>query len=269
MSPRAIWKGHLRVGDLACEVALFTAASTSDRIAFHVLNRATGNRVQRQFVDSETLRPVERDDQVKGYEVAAEDYVIFTQEELEEAVPEADKQLEVAAFLPCDEVDTVYFDKPYYLRPAEPHDAEAFALIREGLAATKTAALAEAVLFRRVRKMLIRPEGAGMIGSTLNYYYEVRPAEQVLAKGPKPKIAPEMLDLARHIIDTKRGSFDPAEFDDRYEAAVAELVKAKLAGKTIRLPKARKAAKVVDLMEALRQSAGAARAKSAPKKKAG
>jgi len=257
MAPRAIWKGHLQVGELSCGVALYSAASTSDRIAFHTINRATGNRVTRQFVDSDSLKPVGREDQVKGYEVASGDYVIFTQDEIDEAVPEANKTLTVAAFVPCDSVDTTYFDKPYYLRPADPHDAEAFALIREGMKATGTAALAEAVLFRRVRKMLIRPEAAGMTGNTLNFDYEVRAAEAVFADALKLTIKGEMLDLARHIIDTRRGSFDPAAFDDRYEDAVAELVKAKLAGKTIKAAKARKASKVVDLLEALRQSADA------------
>ena len=136
--------------------------------------------------------------------------------------------------------------------------------------ATNTAALAEAVLFRRVRKMLIRPEGVGMIGSTLNFDYEVRSADEVFADAPKLTIKGEMLDLARQIIDTKRGSFDPATYDDRYEEAVAELVKAKLADKTIKAPKDRTSVKVVDLMEALRQSAGATPPKgAAPRKKAG
>ncbi len=270
MAPRAIWKGHLQVGEMSCGVALYSAASTSERISFHTINRATGNRVSRQFVDSDSLKPVARDDQVKGYEVASGDFVILTQDEIDAAVPEADKTLSVAAFIACDDVDTAYFDKPYYLRPADPHDAEAFALIREGMKATKTAALAEAVLFRRVRMMLIRADGLGMIGSTLNFDYEVRSAEEVFADAPKLTIQGEMLELARHIIDTKRGKFDPAAFDDRYEKAVADLVKAKLAGKTIMAPKARKPAKVVDLMEALRQSAGAKPSKaSAPRKKSG
>jgi len=270
MAPRAIWKGQLQVGEVSCNVALYSAASTSERISFQTINRATGNRVSRQFVDSDTLAPVAREDQVKGYTVASGDFVILTQEEIDAAVPEADKTLRVASFITCSDVDTAYFDKPYYLRPADPHDSEAFALIREGMKATKTAALAEAVLFRRVRKMLIRPDGVGMIGSTLNFDYEVRSADEVFADAPKLTIKGEMLDLARHIIDTKRGNFDPAGFDDRYEEAVADLVKAKLAGKKITAPKARKSDKVVDLMEALRQSAGAAPPKrTAPRKKAG
>jgi DNA end-binding protein Ku len=272
MAIRAIWKGQLQVGDLACGVALYAAASTSERVAFHTINRSTGNRVTRQFVDSDSLKSVPREDQVKGYEDASGDYVILTQEEIDDAVPEADKTLTVRTFVPCAEVDTAYFDKPYFLRPADPHDAEAFALIRSGLAATKTVALAQAVLFRRVRTLLIRPHGNGMIGSTLNFDYEVRPAEKVFAKGPKPKIAREMLDLAKHIIATKEGTFDPSTFDDRYEQAVAELVEAKLAGNTINRAKLRKTAKVVDLMEALRQSANARPAHkkvAAAKKKAG
>jgi len=270
MAPRAIWKGKLQVGEVSCGVALYSAASTSDRISFQTINRATGNRVTRQFVDSDTLAPVAREDQVKGYEITPGDFVVLSQQEIDAAVPEADKTLMVASFIACNDVDTAYFDMPYYLRPSNPHDSEAFALIRDGMKATNTAALAEAVLFRRLRKMLIRPAGVGLIGSTLNFDYEVRSADEVFAVAPKLTIKGEMLDLARHIIDTKRGSFDPAAFDDRYEEAVAELVKAKLAGKKIMAPKARSSAKLVDLMEALRQSAEAKPPKgTAPKKKVG
>ena len=88
MAPRANWKGFLRIGEVSCAVALYTAASTSERIAFHTVNRATGHRVRREFVDAETGRPVERDDQVKGYEVAQGDYVILEPEEVAATVPD-------------------------------------------------------------------------------------------------------------------------------------------------------------------------------------
>lgn len=263
MTPRSLWKGHLKVGDLACFVSLHAAVSTSDRIAFHTINRATGHRVSRQFVDSESLKPVDRADQIKGYELPSGEYVTLTQDEINDVVPQSDKVLSVVTFLRCKDVDTAFFDKPYYLRPADPHDSEAFNLIRDGMLATDTVALAEAVLFRRARVMLIRANGPGLIGNTLNFDYEVKSAEDVFADAPKLKIKGEMLDLANHIIDTKRGQFDPSAFDDRYEEAVADLVKAKIAGKAIKPIKAQKSGKVVDLLEALRQSAGSAAPKAA------
>ena len=276
MAPRAIWSGWLAIDDLACPVKLYAAASTSERIAFHTVNRATGHRVRREFIDAETGKPVEAEDQVKGYALSADDYVAFEPEELAEVVPQGDKRLDVAAILRCDRIDEIYFDKPYYLAPADRSGTEAFALIREGLKAEKAAALARAVLFRRVRSVLIRPSGAGLIARTLNFDYEVRSAEEAFAGLPKVKVQGEMLDLARHIIATKTGTFDPAEFDDRYEAALAELVQAKIAGRRLPKPAKRAEPKVVDLMEALRESARAAggakkaaRPKAAPKRKAG
>ncbi|ASY73264.1 Ku domain protein (plasmid) [Sinorhizobium fredii CCBAU 83666] len=180
-------------------------------------------------------------------------------EEIAAAVPESDKTLSVSAFIACGDIDDVYFDKPYYLAPTKSHAEDAFALIREGMRKKKVAAIARAVLFRRVRTLLIRAYEDGLIATTLNFDYEVRSAKEAFDEVPDLKIEGEMLELAEHIIKTKRGKFDPANFDDRYEAALAELVKAKLEGKKIEPRKEPKREKVVDLMEALRQSAGVAK----------
>jgi DNA end-binding protein Ku len=255
MAPRANWKGFLKLGELTCPVALYTAVSTSERIAFHTINRETGHRVQRQFVDEDSGKPVSSEDQVKGYEVAQGQYVMFTPEEVAAAVPESDKLLTVEAFVPCDEIDDVYLDRPYYLSPSGAAAEEAFALLREGMRKKKVAALARAVLFRRVRTLLIRPDDKGLLATTLNFDYEVRSATEAFADIPEIKIDREMRDLAKHIIETKRGTFDPRTFDDRYEAAVAELVRAKQEGRVIERPKAQAATNVINLKDALRQSA--------------
>lgn len=253
--PRANWKGHLTLGELNCAVALFSAASTTERIAFHILNRKTGHRVRRAFVDPTTGRPVDRDDQVKGYEVSPGSYVVLEPEEIARVMPESDKTLAIESFIPCDQIDTVYFDKPYFLAPADALSQEAFVVLREGMATGKVAALARAILFRRVRALLIRPDDAGLIAHTLKFDYEIRPAEEAFDEIPALKIKGEMLDLAKHIIKTKQGRFDPAGFDDRYEAAVAELVRAKKEGRPVKRRPAPAATKVVDLMAALRASA--------------
>ena len=259
MAPRASWKGFLKVGEVGCPVALYTAASTSERIAFHTLNRKTGHRVNRVFVDSETGEPVDRDDQVKGYEIGSGEYVVLDPDEVASAVPDSDKTLSVTAFIGCDDIDDLYFDKPYYIAPTDTGAAAAFALIREGIRGKKVAALAQTVLFRRVRTVLIRAHEEGLIGTTLNFDYEVRDAEEAFADLPDIEVKGEMLDLAQHIIKTKRGRFDPRDFDDRYEAALAELVRAKIEGRTIQPRKEPKPEMVVDLMEALRESAALAK----------
>jgi DNA end-binding protein Ku len=256
VAPRANWKGFLKIADVTCPVALYTAASTAERIAFHTINRATGNRVHRQFVDSDTGKPVEKDDQVKGYEIGSGEYVILEPEEVADAVPHGDKTLAVDAFIRCRDIDDVYFDKPYYLTPSDRHTDDVFVLIRDGMRTQQVAALAQTVLFRRVRTLLIRAHGDGLIATTLNFDYEVRSAKDAFDAVPDLKVKGEMLDLAEHIIGTKKGTFDPARFDDRYEAALAELVKAKMEGRKIEARKEPKPEKVVDLMAALRESAG-------------
>lgn len=279
MAPRAVWKGVLKIAEVTCAVSLYTAASTSERISFHTLNRKTGNRVHRQFIDEVSGKPVETEDQVKGYDKGNGDYVILEPEEIAAAIPESDKTLTVETFLPCDEIDDIFFDKPYYVAPSSPVASEAFALIREGMKGQKSAALARTVIFRRMRSILIRPHGEGLIATTLNFDYEVRSAEDAFSDVPTIKIDDEMLQLAEHIIKTKAGEFDPKEFDDRYESALAELVQAKIEGRKIKPQKRPEPTKVVSLLEALRESAkggagkkaakAAAATKEAPRRKAG
>lgn len=232
-APRANWKGFLKFGEVACGVALYTAASASDRIAFNTLNRKTGNRVRREFIDSETGQTVERDDQVKGYEIDNGQYIVLEPEEVAAAVPESDKTLKITSFIPCQEIDDVYFDKPYYLAP-DKMGADAFVLLRDGMKEAKVAAIAQTVLFRRMRTVLIRAHGKGLIATTLNFDYEVRSSKEAFEDMPELEIKGEMLDLASHIIGTKKGTFDVSEADDRYESALAELVKAKMEGRTLR-----------------------------------
>lgn len=265
MAPRANWKGFLKIAEVQCPVALFTAASTSDRISLHMLNRATGHRLRRQFVDSVTGRPVNSEDQVKGYEVSRDEYVVLEDEEIAAAVPESDKTLAVRAFVKYRDIDRAFFDRPYYLAPSDRAGAEAFVVINEAMRSKGVAALAQAVLFRRVRSLLLRGHGAGMIANTLNFNYQVRSATEAFADVPELKLEGEMLELAQHIIKTKQGSFDPSQFTDRYEASLVELVKAKMEGRTIARAEQRQPEKVVNLMDALRESARLVQPKAAAK----
>ena len=185
--PSAQWKGYLQVGELSCPIALYSGATTSERTSFHTVNKATGHRVNRVYVDEETGKPVEREDQVKGYETENGKYVVLEQDEIDAVVPVSDKTLAVKSFIPCKDVDTVFFDKPYYLAPDGKPAEKAFGLIRDGLKAKKVAALAEAVLFRRVRKLMVRAYDDGLVANTLNFDYEVRSADQAFEDIPVDK----------------------------------------------------------------------------------
>ncbi|WP_028734704.1 non-homologous end joining protein Ku [Rhizobium leguminosarum] len=265
---RAQWKGFIKFGEVSCGVGLYTAASTSERITFNTINKATGNRVNRIFVDSDTGDPVPREAQVKGFEVENHQHIMIDPEEVAAVIPESNKTLEVEAFIPCSDVDDVYFDKPYYLTPTDKVSEDAFAALRDGMKKSKVAAIARTVLFRRMRTVLIRAHGKGLIATTLNYDYEVRSSAKAFEEMPKMKIEGEMLDLAKHIISTKKGSFNPAEFDDRYESALAELVKAKIEGRSLPKKKPVKVSQPNDLLAALRESAGMMKAVVRPKRTA-
>jgi DNA end-binding protein Ku len=222
----------------------------------NTLNRATGHRIRRAFVDGVTGEAVEKDDQVKGYETEKDHYVSFEPDEIAEASAKSDKTMVIKAFVANSDVDEACFDKPYYLAPVSGRDMELFGVLRDGLARRQVGAVAEAVLFRRLRSVLIRPHDSGMIATTLHFDYELRQAAEVFAEIPDLKIQDEMLDLAKHIINSKQGPFDPAQYTDRYETALADLVKAKLEGRAISAPARRAPSPSIDLLQALRDSAG-------------
>ena len=267
MAPRANWKGYLKTGELSCPVALFTAASTSERIAFHIVNAKTMHRVHRRFIDSKTGRPVDAADQVKGYETDARRYAMIEPDEIAAAIPEGDKTLQIETFIPCESIDALYFNRPYYLAPTGEAGGQAFAALREGMRKQKVAAIARAVLFRRIRTLLLRPDEQGMIATTLCFDYEVRSPAAAFEDIPRTRLDVEMIALAKHIVKTKNGAFDAKAFDDRYERALAELVRAKVEGKPIRTRAPVKPREKTDLLTALRESAGTTSDAKAPSAK--
>ncbi|MDP9856689.1 non-homologous end joining protein Ku [Agrobacterium tumefaciens] len=257
MNRRASWRGHLTFADFNCEIGLYSALTSAEKIAFNIVNRKTGHRVERQYVDSDTGEAVLRDDQVKGYELDNGDHIVIEGDEIAKLMPESDKVIRVSHFLPCDEIDKLYFDKSYYLAPGGEGGEEALTLLARAMDDENVAALGEAVLFRRNRVLLIRPSGTALVATTLNFSYEVRSQTSVFKSIPDIEFDDEMLELAGHIIEKRAGTFDPADYSDRYNDALAELVKAKIEGREITKQPPRREDNIIDLKEALRRSAGA------------
>lgn len=254
MAPRASWKGYLKLSLVSCSVALFPASNASERISFNTLNRGTGNRLKQQMIDSETEEVVEREDRVKGYEFAKGNYVIVENEDLEKVHLESTHTIDIQQFVPEDQIDQVYLDGSHYLAPDDKVAQEAFAVIREAMKKKKVVGIGTLVLNRRERIVALFPRGKGILVTTVNYKYEVRDDEAYFDDIPNVKVPEEMLDLAEHIIDKKKGKFDPDKFEDRYENALIELLKAKQAGREIKAPKESRPSNVVNLMDALRKS---------------
>lgn len=255
MASRPNWKGHLKLSLVSCAVALYTATTEREKVAFHLVNRQTGNRLKRQLIDAESGDVVEADEQAKGFEIAKGEYVIVEGDELDDVALESTHTIDIDGFVPRSDITDVYLDTPYYLVPNDKVGEDAFAVIREAMQKRGMAGLARVVLYRRERVVMLEPHDKGIIATTLRYPYEIKDETEFFAPIQVKGISPEMLSLAEHIIDTKKQKFDPGAFKDRYEDAVKELIAAKTKG---RKPSASKTAdepsNVVDLMEALRRS---------------
>jgi DNA end-binding protein Ku len=254
MAPRPSWKGYLKLSLVTCAVELTNATTETEKVSFHVLNRKTGNRVRRIYVDAETGKPVEDDEQVKGYETSKGNYLLIEEDEIEEVQIESNHTMTLDSFVKREEIEQVYLDTPYYLAPADKVSEEAFAAIRDALAKSKMGGLARVVLYRRERPVLIEALGKGMLVTTLRYDKTVRKADEVLDEIRNVKIDPEIVDLAEHIIAKKKAKFDPSKFEDRYEDALLDLIKAKKAGKKPPVVKAEPPSNVINLFDALKKS---------------
>lgn len=255
MAPRSNWKGYLKLSLVSAAIAIYPATSSSEKVRFNTLNRATGNRLKRQMVDAVTGDVVETADQVKGYAVAKDSYVTVEDEELDAIALDSTRTIDIEKFVPKASIDDRYRDTPYYMAPDDQVGMEAFAVIRDAMTEKKKVAIARVVMARRERIMMIEPFGKGMLGTTLRYAYEVRGEEAPFEDIPEMKLPEQMVGLAEAIIDKMGGEFEPAAFEDRYEMAMVELLRSKQAGETIKSAKApAKPANVVNLMDALRRS---------------
>ncbi|PBB16142.1 Ku protein [Mesorhizobium sp. WSM4313] len=285
MAPRPAWKGYLKLSLVTCAIELTNVVTQAEKVSFRILNRKTGNTVKRIYVDAGTGKPLEEGDEVKGYEVSDGDFVHIEEDEIEAVQIESSHTMSLDGFVEKSSIEQIYLDTPYYVSPADEVSQEAFAVIRDAMAARKMAGLARIVLYRRERPVAIEPLGKGMVLTTLRYDDTVRRPATVFEDIAAAKTDKEMIDLAQHIIDGKKTKFDPSKFDDRYEEALLELIRAKKAGK--KAPKAKaqpKPSNVVNLFDALKKSlnaegggkagnatskaaAGKSKSKAAPKRK--
>ncbi len=280
MAPRAYWKGYLKLSLVSCPIALYPAASSSERVSFNRINKKTGNRLKQQQIDAETGQLVDREDIIRGYEIGKGQYIQVPDEEIEKIQIESTHTIDIQSFVPRAEIDERYLDSPYYIAPTDQVGVEAFAVIRDAIREKKMVALGRIVLNRRERVVMLEPFEKGLLAVTLRYQYEVRDQAAYFNDIPDLKLPGEMKELAAHIVDSKAGSFDPTKFEDHYESALVELLRAKQAGAVVQ-PRKEEAQpqRVINLMDALRKSIGAetkkkpaapsARARTSAKKAAG
>ncbi|RWA58165.1 Ku protein [Mesorhizobium sp.] len=275
MAPRPAWKGYLKLSLVTCAIELTNVVTHAEKVSFRILNRKTGNTVKRIYVDAETGKPLEEGDEIKGYELENGEFIHIEEDEIESVQIESSHTMSLDGFVDKASIRQIYLDTPYYVSPADKVSEEAFAVIRDAMAGKKMAGLARIVLYQRERPVVIEPLGKGMVLTTLRYDNTVRQPDSVFGDIKSVKTDDEMIDLAEHIIDRKGTKFDPSKFDDRYEDALLELIRARKAGR--KAPKAKappKPSNVVNLFDALKKSlnaegAGKAASKAKPKPKAG
>ncbi|MFD1703474.1 Ku protein [Methylopila henanensis] len=270
MAMKAFWKGYLKLSLVTCPVAMTPATSESERIRFHTLNRKTGNRVVSEYVDSVTGKPVASDDEVKGYERGENDHVMLEDDELDAVALETTHTIDIEMFCPRNSVGWIWYDKPHYLAPNDKVGAEAFAVIREAMAATDVVGISRLVLYRRERAVLLEPRDRGIVLWTLRYGDEVRDAADYFGGIKQAKPDPKLMRLVGSLIDERTKSWSADMVDDPVQARLLDLIKSKKkkGAKKVAKPKAEPQAEtgnVINIMDALRKSIASSKEKAKPR----
>src|ERR1700675_2051827 len=254
MAPRANWEGFLRLSLVTCPVALYPATSDTEKVSFNQINRKTGHRIKYAKVDADTGEEVANEDIVTGYKVDTDTYIEVSKDELDDLALESTHTIEIDEFVPRTDIDIRYLIRPYYLVPDGKVGHDAFAVIRETIRSMNKVAIGRVVLTNREHIIALDPLGKGLMGTLLRYPYEVRSEKEYFDDIQDVKVTKDMLDLARHIVEKKAGTFEPAKFEDHYEEALTELINAKRNGKTVGQKPRPRGENVVDLMDALKKS---------------
>ncbi|WP_213285211.1 Ku protein [Bradyrhizobium sp. sGM-13] len=255
MAPRANWKGFLRLSLVTCPVALYPATSDTEKVSFNQINRKTGHRIKYAKVDAETGEEVASEDIMKGYKIDTDTYIEVSKDELDDIALESTRTIEIDEFVPKSDIDGRYLIRPYYLVPDGKVGHDAFAVIRETIRSMDKVAIGRVVLTNREHIIALEPLENGLMGTLLRYPYEVRNEKEYFDDIQDVKITKDMLDLARHIVEQKSASFEPEQFEDRYEQALIDLINQKRNGLSTKAKAAPKTGgNVINLMDALKRS---------------
>ena len=278
MAARPAWRGQIRLALVAIPVEIFPATKSGASIAFHQIHEPSGKRIKYEKVVP-GIGPVNVDEIVKGYEVEKGEYVLLEPEEIEAVKLESRKTLELTQFVDYGDIDAIYYDKPYYVVPADDLAEEAFVVLRDALRTAKKVGVGQLAMRGQEYVVSLKPCGRGMVLETLRYSDEVNQAAGYFRDIGDAKPDPDLLDLAASLIAKKAGTFDAGEFHNRYVDALKLLIeqkRKKKGGLVIQDPDKSDPAKgsnVIDLMAALKKSLGSdevpkTATKKAPAKKA-
>ncbi|WP_027663997.1 non-homologous end joining protein Ku [Rhizobium leguminosarum] len=259
MAPRYYWKGYLKLSLVTCPVAMTPATSESEKVRFHTLNKATGNRVVSQYVDSVTGKPVKDENEAKGYARGENDYVILTDDDLDRVALDTVKTIDIEKFVPADSIEWTYLEKPHYLMPDDPVGNEAFAVIRDAMKADKVFGVSKLVMGRRERAVILEPRDEGIVLWSLRFGDEVRP-EDPYFEDIDEEADPDLVPVVQKLIKQKSAHWSPEMASDPIQSSLLKLIEEKRKAlkpkKTVKGKSAEFAPKsnVVNIMDALRKS---------------
>jgi DNA end-binding protein Ku len=261
MAARAYWQGQIRLALVSIPVEVYSATKSGAAISFRQIHEPSGKPINYEKV-VQGIGPVDRDEIVKGYEVSRGNYVLLDEDEIEAAKVESRKTLDLVQFVDAGEIDVFYFEKPYYVVPADDLAEEAFIVLREALRRAKKVGIGQISVRGRETLVSLKPCGKGIVLETLRYADEVNKAQSYFKDIPDTKPAKELLDLASTLIDQRSEPFDVGRFHDRYVDALKKLIAKKQKAKGRKIledveePEPARGGNVIDLMAALKKSVG-------------
>ena len=275
MAQRPIWRGHLRLALVSCPVALFSAKHERNAIRFNLINPDTGNRIRMITQDSETGKELSRRDLVKGYEFKKNTFLLLTDEDFDSVRVDSSSVMTIDKFVEAGSIDPIYYDHSYYLAPDGGAGRDVYAVLRQAMADTGRVALSRVVIGQRERTIGVRAVADGLVAHTLDEQRDINDAQAVFGNAAEVAVDPEMVKLAKELIERQTSTYDPSDLEDRYETRLREMIEAKLKGEGVE-PDATPAPErgnVIDLMSALKKSLGEGSAKasqaSSPSERAG
>ena len=259
MAPRTFWKGYLKLSLVTCPVAMSPATSESEKLRFHTLNRATGNRVVSRYIDSVTRKPVDEDDEAKGYERGEGNYIILDDDEIDAVGLESTRTIDIDVFVPREDIEWIWYDTPHYLVPNDKVGEEAFTVIREAMAENGVVGISRLVMYRRERAVMLEPRGKGIVLWTLRFGDEVRDAREYFSDIKPDKSDSMQMALMKQFIEQKTRPWDPKLVDDPVQDKLLDIIAAKKKGRKPKAAKVKaaeeaKPTNVINIMDALRNS---------------
>lgn len=262
MAARAYWSGQIRLALVSIPVEIYPATRSTGKIGFNMIHEPSGQRVRYEKVVP-GVGPVDPDDIVKGFEVSKGNYVLLEEKEIEAAKVESRRTLDLVRFVDADAIDVLFYEKPYFVVPADDLAEEAYLVLREALKAARKVGIGQISVRGREQLVALKPCGRGLVLEALRYGDEVRQAHGFFAEIGTGKPQRELLNLAKTLIEQKSGAFEADKFHDRYEDALKRLIekKTKAKGKLVLEDPgepAKRGDNVIDLMAALKKSLGSA-----------